>query len=149
MLGGGPGSANPLPLAPFFDAFFIGEAEGRLAAIVAALEARHGAPSACARLGAVPGVWLPHAPAARPGRAQRQVFMGFSQHAARHRAPSCRCSRRVHDRVVMEVMRGCTAGCRFCQAGMWYRPVRERPGRHGRRRPPTRCSTRPAATRSR
>ena len=33
----------------------------------------------------------------------------------------------VHDRVVIEVMRGCTAGCRFCQAGMWYRPVRERP----------------------
>ena len=33
----------------------------------------------------------------------------------------------VHDRAVVEVMRGCTAGCRFCQAGMWYRPVRERP----------------------
>jgi len=33
----------------------------------------------------------------------------------------------VHDRVVVEVMRGCTAGCRFCQAGMWYRPARERP----------------------
>jgi radical SAM superfamily enzyme YgiQ (UPF0313 family) len=33
----------------------------------------------------------------------------------------------VHDRAVIEVMRGCTAGCRFCQAGMWYRPVRERP----------------------
>ena len=33
----------------------------------------------------------------------------------------------IHDRVVLEVARGCTAGCRFCQAGMWYRPVRERP----------------------
>ena len=33
----------------------------------------------------------------------------------------------VHDRAVVEVMRGCTSGCRFCQAGMWYRPVRERP----------------------
>ena len=33
----------------------------------------------------------------------------------------------VHDRAVVELMRGCTAGCRFCQAGMWYRPVRERP----------------------
>jgi radical SAM superfamily enzyme YgiQ (UPF0313 family) len=33
----------------------------------------------------------------------------------------------VHDRAIIEVMRGCTAGCRFCQAGMWYRPVRERP----------------------
>jgi radical SAM superfamily enzyme YgiQ (UPF0313 family) len=33
----------------------------------------------------------------------------------------------VHDRAVVEVMRGCSAGCRFCQAGLWYRPVRERP----------------------
>ena len=33
----------------------------------------------------------------------------------------------VHDRAWVEVMRGCTRGCRFCQAGMWYRPVRERP----------------------
>ncbi len=33
----------------------------------------------------------------------------------------------VHDRAVIEIMRGCAAGCRFCQAGMWYRPVRERP----------------------
>ncbi len=32
----------------------------------------------------------------------------------------------VHDRIVLEVMRGCTRGCRFCQAGMLYRPVRER-----------------------
>ncbi len=33
----------------------------------------------------------------------------------------------VHDRAWVEIMRGCTRGCRFCQAGMWYRPVRERP----------------------
>ncbi len=46
VLGGGPGTANPLPLAPFFDAFFVGEAEGRLAEIVAAL----GAPGRAQRL---------------------------------------------------------------------------------------------------
>ena len=56
VLGGGPGTANPLPLAPFFDAFFIGEAEGRLAEIVAALAA----PTRARRLralGAVPGIF--------------------------------------------------------------------------------------------
>ena len=122
VLGGGPGSANPWPLAPFFDAFFVGEVEGRLDAIVAAL----GASTRSARLrqlATVPGVWLPGAPGRR---VQRQVFMGFS-HTMPVTEPVVPVLEAVHDRAVVEVMRGCTAGCRFCQAGMWYRPVRERP----------------------
>ena len=129
VLGGGPGSANPLPLTPFFDAFFVGEAEGRLGAIAAALEA----PTRARRLeqlGLVPGVWLPHAaggPAAgaRP-RVSRQVFMGFAS-TPPVTAPLVPLIEGVHDRAVIEVMRGCSSGCRFCQAGLWYRPVRERP----------------------
>ncbi|MGD0996770.1 MAG: TIGR03960 family B12-binding radical SAM protein [Thermoleophilia bacterium] len=137
VLGGGPGTANPLPLAPFFDAFFVGEAEGRLAAIAAALDA----PTRGQRLGrlaVVPGVFLPHGPAggaaagergamgAREGRVRRQVFMGFS-HTPPVTEPLVPLIEGVHDRAVIEVMRGCVAGCRFCQAGTWYRPVRERP----------------------
>ena len=121
VLGGGPAVADPWPLAPFFDAFFIGEVEHRLDQIVAALDA----PSRARRLallGAVPGVWLPGA----PGPAQRQVFTGFSSSPPVLR-PVVPVLEAVHDRAVVEVMRGCTAGCRFCQAGMWYRPVRERP----------------------
>lgn len=126
VLGGGPGSANPLPLTPFFDAFFVGEAEGRLAAIAAALEA----PTRARRLeqlGLVPGVWLPHGPAAadRP-RVARQVFLEFSR-TPPVSAPLVPLIEGVHDRAVIEVMRGCSSGCRFCQAGLWYRPVRERP----------------------
>ena len=152
VLGGGPGVANPLPLAPFFDAFFVGEAEGRLAAIVAAL----GRPRAR-------GAWrlasCPASAAARPrrcGRAARRRrpprrapgVHGLLAHAAGDR-PLVPVLEAVHDRAVVEVMRGCTAGCRFCQAGMWYRPVRERPVDmvvDGRR---ARCCGRPAATRSR
>jgi len=122
VLGGGPAVANPWPLAPFFDAFFIGEVEHRLDALVAAL----GAPTRAARLsalGLIPGVWM-------PGRsrlpAQRQVFTAFATTPPALR-PVVPVMEAVHDRVVIEVMRGCTAGCRFCQAGMWYRPVRERP----------------------
>ncbi len=122
VLGGGPAVANPWPLAPFFDAFFIGEAEDHLDAIAAAMSA-DGRERRLQALAAVPGVWLP---GRSSGPAERQVYMGFSagQPVLRPVVPVLEA---VHDRVVVEVMRGCTAGCRFCQAGMWYRPVRERP----------------------
>ena len=123
ILGGGPVMANPLPMAPFFDAFFIGEAEGRLDEIVSAA----GAGTRSARLRAlarVPGVWVPSEPPEK--RAERQVFAGFSASSPVTR-PLVPLLEAIHDRVVLEVARGCTAGCRFCQAGMWYRPVRERP----------------------
>ena len=127
VLGGGPAVADPWPLAAFFDAFFVGEVEGRVGELVEAL----GAPTRAARLEAlarVPGVWVPPregaGQAAPPAR--RQVFTGFSSTPPLTR-PLVPLLEAVHDRAVVEVMRGCTAGCRFCQAGMWYRPVRERP----------------------
>jgi len=122
VLGGGPAVPNPWPLAPFFDAFFIGEVEHRLDEIVEALAA----PSRARRLqalAAVPGMWLPGV-SERP--AERQVFTAFSS-APPVLRPVVPVLEAVHDRAIVEVMRGCTAGCRFCQAGMWYRPVRERP----------------------
>ena len=122
VLGGGPAVANPWPLAPFFDAFFIGEVEEHLEAIVAAME-KDGREERLRALAAVPGVW---APGRSPGPAERQIFTGFSASDPVLR-PVVPVLEAVHDRVVIEVMRGCTAGCRFCQAGMWYRPVRERP----------------------
>lgn len=127
VLGGGPAVADPWPLAAFFDAFFIGEVEGRVAELVEAL----GAPTRAARLealGRVPGVWLPPRHGAESGGppARRQVFTGFSQ-TMPVTEPVVPLLEAVHDRAVIELMRGCTAGCRFCQAGMWYRPVRERP----------------------
>jgi radical SAM superfamily enzyme YgiQ (UPF0313 family) len=122
VLGGGPAVANPWPVAPFFDALFIGEAEDHLDAIAEAMSA-DGRERRLRALAAVPGVW---APGRGDGPVERQVFMGFSaaQPVLRPLVPVLEA---VHDRVVIEVMRGCTAGCRFCQAGMWYRPVRERP----------------------
>ena len=122
VLGGGPATANPLPLAPFFDAFFVGEVEDHLAAIVAAAEAPSRS-ERLRRLATVPGVWVPSAPGSK---ARRQAFAGFSSTPPVTR-PLVPLLEAVHDRVVLEVARGCTAGCRFCQAGVWYRPVRERP----------------------
>ena len=122
VLGGGPAVADPWPLAPFFDAFFVGEVEDHLAAIVAAMQ-EDGREARLRALAAVPGVWMPGR-STKP--AERQIFMGFSASDPVLR-PVVPVLEAVHDRVVIEVMRGCTAGCRFCQAGMWYRPVRERP----------------------
>lgn len=156
VMGGGPGTANPRPVAPFFDAFFIGEAEGRLDEIVEALRALSRA-QRLARLAAVPGVWVPgrqrsatsgDGAGEAPGdiaagtrhaggggeagrvaggqRVERQVFTAFSR-TSPVTEPLVPLLEAVHDRAVIEVMRGCSAGCRFCQAGLWYRPVRERP----------------------
>jgi radical SAM family uncharacterized protein len=122
VVAGGPGTANPLPMAPFFDAFFVGEAEGRLGELVEARGAR-GRPPRLHQLARIPGVWLPSRP---HDRVERQVFAGFARSTPVDE-PLVPLIEAVHDRVTVEVMRGCTAGCRFCQAGMWYRPVRERP----------------------
>ena len=122
VLGGGPCVADPWPVAPFFDAFYVGEVEHRLADIVAALD-RTSRAARLAALAAVPGVW---APGLSAGPAHRQVFTEFSRTMPVVR-PLVPVLEAVHDRAVVEVMRGCTAGCRFCQAGMWYRPLRERP----------------------
>jgi len=122
VVGGGPAVAAPGPLVPFLDAFFVGEAEGRLTELVSALEEPTRG-ERLAALAAVPGVWVPGREAET---VTRQVFTGFSASRPLTR-PLVPLIEAVHDRAVIEVMRGCTAGCRFCQAGMWYRPVRERP----------------------
>jgi radical SAM family uncharacterized protein len=143
VVGGGPCVFDPEPVADFFDAILIGEGEDAVAEIVethrAAKAAGLSRAEVLGRLAAVSGVYVPslYAPATAqaparplagsgaPALVRKRVLASLSEHAT----PACPVVPYmdvIHDRANVEILRGCTRGCRFCQAGMVYRPVRER-----------------------
>ena len=148
VLGGGPCAFNPEPYAPFFDAFSIGEGEEAVPealALIRRLRAE-GAPRAgilraladepgwyvpslyrwrAESVAQEAGSWIEPVEEGLPVRIEKRLFEGFAE------SPGWEpCivpfTEVVHDRLNVEVLRGCARGCRFCQAGMMYRPVRER-----------------------
>ncbi len=142
VIGGGPCVANPEPVADFFDAFLIGDAEEALGVFLDAVAATRGLPrrERLLAFAACPGIYVPslydvrydgdrvasYAPNAPgvPERAKR-VWVEKLDPAVYPAKPMVPSVDIVQDRLGLEIMRGCTQGCRFCQAGYWYRPVRE------------------------
>jgi len=145
VLGGGPCTANPEPIADFFDAFLIGDAEEALLRFLdACREGRDLGLSRrdlLGRLASVEGVYVPSfydvtyredgkiaAIARNDSRAPerpKRIWVPVLKPDYYPDKPMVPSVEIVQDRLGLEVMRGCTQGCRFCQAGYWYRPVRE------------------------
>lgn len=140
VIGGGPGAVNPEPMADFFDALLIGEGEEAILEIAeaAALGDRTEALEA---LAAIEGVYVPalyQATSEGPGPIGKVAPVnGAPARIPRRFMPDLETAPfptrqivpfidTVHSRVTLEIMRGCTRGCRFCQAGAVYSPRRFR-----------------------
>jgi radical SAM family uncharacterized protein len=144
VIAGGSGAYHPEPMADFVDAFVVGEGEEAILEVLDAFcqaqKSGAGRIGTLKRLAAVPGVYVPRfyrvaytgqgrlesmvptVPEAKPAIVKR-VVDPLPPAPVELIVPYVQA---VHDRGTIEIMRGCTQGCRFCQAGMIYRPLRIR-----------------------
>lgn len=144
VLAGGNCVYNPEPMAEFFDCFFIGECEDGLNELLDTVKATRGRPrlERLKELAQIPGIYVPSLYEARynadgtlegtfpldpevPAKVCKRVVQELDS-VPYPTKPVVSFMQAVHDRITLEVFRGCTRGCRFCQAGMITRPVRER-----------------------
>lgn len=119
---GGPCAVNPEPIADFVDIVFVGDGES-VDADVADIFVKHGKATKefFEEISKLDGVYVP----AICNKVKKATVENLDKaiFPERFAVPNCES---VHDRAVIEVMRGCYRGCRFCQAGFIYRPVRPR-----------------------
>lgn len=139
VFAGGPAVFNPEPLAPFIDFFVIGEGEDVIVEIAELMRRMKSQPRAefLEAVSELEGIYVPAlypmdilpdgriVPAEDGPRIRKRLVdnLDAATFPTDYIVPY---THQVHDRVALEVLRGCTQGCRFCQAGMVTRPVRER-----------------------
>ncbi len=128
IIAGGPCCFNPAPLIDFIDAFVIGEGEEVVGEITALIrnckQNKVSRQESIRQLAQIPGIYVP---AVHINNTVIKKRTGVDLNAWLYpAAPVVPLMQTVHDRIILEIARGCTRGCRFCQAGMIWRPYRER-----------------------
>jgi len=146
VIAGGPSCCNPEPMSSFIDAFFMGDGErGNIEICECIRSAKQKGLSrrgTLLQLSRIEGIYVPEFYSVSynsdgtikevvpnvdgvPENPRRRIEKSIEE-LPFPKKPIVPFTQAVHDRMVLEIMRGCTQGCRFCQAGMLYRPVRER-----------------------
>lgn len=125
IVAGGPCTANPLPLESFFDAFLMGDGEDAVREMADVLASTKSKSERLSGFAEIEGVWVPPIHGRSKTIRKRTVSeLRFSDAPAKQILPIGEIE---HDRLVVEIGRGCLRGCRFCQAGFANRPQRYRP----------------------